>query len=451
MIQKNAHRRHGADLAETALQRLATCLGVRRSHDKGHSRVRAALSEFIESVTAFLEANERDTLRLVVRDRRLTHDGRALGLGDGTIAAIGKLLNARECGGVVFRADLTAASVNALLDWLMGRRARPAAASCSGMEVLEPSALDRAAPDRAPMGLDELSRVFHLAEAGHGLLEQVGAEIRQGHGLDAVEIREFARWTADVLAEEGLRIAAPALLLPPADTAFGHALHVYLLSIGLLHGYARDRAELERFCLATLMHDIGLCRVPESALRDEEERNDDDWREIRAHPEYGADILLRCPGIPALAVEVAYCHHIRDENRGFPATSRRLRPGPVTDAVQVADRLESLLGGEGDADAVIFREALARLMDDPELESKRDVIHAYHTGLTPTPPGTTVRVQSGAVGVVVSAYPEMPQRPRIALVADKHGNRLGDPVAIDLRESEDENHQISEILPRAKS
>jgi hypothetical protein len=451
MIQKTPHRRHGADLAETALQRLAICLGVRRSHDKGHSRVRAALQEFIESVHAFLDGNERDTLRLVVRDRRLTHDGRALGLGDGTIAAIGKLLSARECGGVVFRADLTQASVNALLDWLMGRRARPAAASCSGMEVLEPSALDRAAPDRTPLGLDELSRVFHLAEAGHGLLEQVGAEIRQGHGLDAVEIREFARWTADVLTEEGLRIAAPALLLPPAPTPFGHALHVYLLSIGLLHGYARDRAELERFCLAAFMHDIGLCRVPESALRGESKRSEEDWRQIRCHPEYGADILLRCPGIPALAVEVAYCHHIRDENRGFPATSRRMRPGPVTDAVQVADRLETLLGGSNGGDPVIFREALVQLMDDPEMETKKDVIHAFHTGLTPMPPGTTVRVKSGAVGVVLNAYPETPQRPRIAVTNDRHGRRLAEPVTIDLRASDDENHQIEEILPRDKS
>jgi hypothetical protein len=302
---KTAKRRPAVDLAEVTLQRLATCLGVRRSHDKGHSRARAAVNEFIESVLNFLEANERETLRLVVRDRRLTHDGRALGLGDGTIAAIGKLVSNRECGGVVFRADLTGASVNALLDWLMGRRARPAAASCAGMEVLEPSALDRAAPERAPLGLDELRRVFHLAEAGHALLEQVASELRQGHTLDSAEIREFARWTADVLAEEGLRIAAPALLQAPPRGAFGHATHVYLLSMALLHVYARDREELERFSVATLLHDIGLCRVPVKTLR-KSKRNDADLARIQLHPEYGADILLHSPGIPSLAVEVAY-------------------------------------------------------------------------------------------------------------------------------------------------
>ena len=56
---KTANRRPAVDLAELTLQRLATCLGVRRSHDKGHSRARAAVNEFIESVLNFLEANER--------------------------------------------------------------------------------------------------------------------------------------------------------------------------------------------------------------------------------------------------------------------------------------------------------------------------------------------------------------------------------------------------------
>ncbi|MHC4450820.1 MAG: hypothetical protein ACYS0E_11905, partial [Planctomycetota bacterium] len=77
--------------------------------------------------------------------------------------------------------------------------------------------------------------------------------------------------------------------------------------------------------------------------------------------------------------------------------------------------------------------------------------HAFHTGLTPTPPGSRVRVKSGAVGVVIDAFPEQPQRPRIALIEDSNGRRIGEPVSIDLRESDDEQHQIEELLPRPKS
>jgi len=450
MIQKIAAR-NGFDLAEAALQRLAVCLGVRRSHDKGHSRVRAAVQEFIDAVQLFIDAGEFDTLRVVVRDRRLTHEGRAVGLGDGTVAAIGKLLTKQECGGISFRADLTGSSVNALLDWLMGRRARPAATTCAGMELLEPSALERAAPERAPLGLKELGRVFHLAEAGHALLEQVAAELRHGHDLDTVEIREFARWTADVLAEEGVRIAAPALLRPAKPTLFGHASHVYLLSMALLHGYARDRAELEKFCLAALLHDIGLALIPEDALTGERMSDAERHAAFRLHPEYGADVLLRSRGIPSLAVEVAYCHHMGEENRGFPSTTRRLTPGPVTDVVQVADRLEQLMAGMGGEDPVEFQEALVKAMDDPDLAGKKDVIHAFFTGLTPTPPGTRVRVKSGSIGVVVDAFPETPKRPRIALIQDRSRRRIREPVMLDLREGDDEDQRIVEIMPRVKT
>ena len=85
-------RRPARDVSEEVLQRLASCLGVRRSHDKGHSRARAAINELIGAIQDSLAANDRKALRLLVRDGRITHDGRALGLGDGTIHAIGKLM-----------------------------------------------------------------------------------------------------------------------------------------------------------------------------------------------------------------------------------------------------------------------------------------------------------------------------------------------------------------------
>ncbi|MEM8883080.1 MAG: HD domain-containing phosphohydrolase [Planctomycetota bacterium] len=448
MIQQ-VNRRASRDHAEYALQRFATCFGVRRSHDKGHSRVRTAVSEFIEAVADALAAEQRDTLRLVLRDGRITHDGRALGLGDGTINALGKLFCKRECGGLVLRADLTGASVNALLDWLMGRRARPGTGSCTGMEVLAPSALERTMGEQAPFGIPELRRSFHLAAASHALLQQIAGEIRNGHTLDATEVRELARWAADVAADEGLRIAAPALLAQPADGPFGHSAHVFLLAAAFLHPYARDREEMENFCIAALLHDIGLARVPSRALHRGHDRTSEDWEAWRRHPEYGVDLLLGAGGLPALAVEVAFCHHLGDDNRGFPATSRRIQPGPVTAAVQVADGIARLTRAGHDHPPLLFPEALTRLMGEPGMASKQDVIHAYHTELTRTPPGTRVRVGSGATGIVVDAFPENPQRPVLALVEDREGHRLPERVLIDLRESEDIAHEITEILPRA--
>jgi HD-GYP domain-containing protein (c-di-GMP phosphodiesterase class II) len=441
--------RHPArDVFEEVLQRLAMCMGVRRSHDKGHSRVRSTVAEFIESIQSSLAADDRKAFRLVVRDGRITHDGRALGLSDGTIHAIGKLMKKRGCGGLVFRSDLTSASVNALLDWLMGRRARPAASSCTGMEVLEPSPLDRDATSRVPLGLAKFQRVFHLAEASQALMEQIGAEIRQGHALDLSEVRELARWTAEVLADEGLRVVAPALLDPPTQSAFGHPSQVFLLACAFLHPYARSREELESFCMAVFLHDIGIAHMPDNLLRRAGRSSDEGQAEIRNHPRYGADILLQCSGLPPLALEVAYCHHFHDDGTGYPEVERALRSGPVSDAVQVADRLEQLTRTGPGHPRMSVEQALDTLLTDPAMAARHDVIHAYRTGLTTMPPGTLVRLRTGARGVVLDAFPETPMRPLLAIIKDRSGRRLRDPIELDLRQPHDPDHEIELVLPR---
>ncbi len=442
-------RRPARDVSEEVLQRLASCLGVRRSHDKGHSRARAAINELIGAIQDSLAANDRKALRLLVRDGRITHDGRALGLGDGTIHAIGKLMKKRGCGGLVFRDNITSASVNALLDWLMGRRGRPAASTCTGMEVLHPSPLDRSSTNRAPLGLDKFQRVFHLAEASHALMNQIGSEIRQGHVLDLSEVRELARWTAEVLADEGLRVVAPALLNPPEQSAFGHASQVYLIACAFLHPYARSREELESYCMAAFLHDIGIAHVPDDLLRRAGRATDEGEAEFRNHPRYGADILLQCSGLPPLALEVAYCHHFQDDDGGYPEFQTALRSGPVSDAVQVADRLEQLIRTGRGHPRLSVDQALDAMLDDSAMASRHDVIHAYRTGLTTMPPGTRVRLRTGARAVVLDAFPETPLRPCLAITEDRTGRRLREPVLLDLRKPHDPDNEIDMVLPRS--
>ena len=65
---KPVTRRPARDVSEDVLQRLATCMGVRRNNDKGHTRVQSAVTDFIHAVQDFLGDGERQTLRLVVRD-----------------------------------------------------------------------------------------------------------------------------------------------------------------------------------------------------------------------------------------------------------------------------------------------------------------------------------------------------------------------------------------------
>jgi hypothetical protein len=429
-------RRRGA---EHVVRKLVDVLGILRRRGKGNSRVRRGVKELIDAVGVYLDDVDRKAVRIMLREGRLTHDGRALGFDDPAMDALAAALQERECGGIILRADITSASMYALLGWLVEEGPRPAAHKLAGLDLLDLSALDRSRGVRAPYGLDDLDRCFQLRVAVRATLAQLMDEVRHGHGLELTDVHQLVRSTVELLDDAGLRIVAPVFLGSPPTTPAGHIANVYLLSVACLHRFAASREELERYCLAALLHDIGLAHGTGSH---------DDMR-LERHPEIGADILLRTAGLPGLATRVAYCHHINEGEGSFPSTVRRLRGGPVSDAVQVADWIETLTRPTPGREAVLFPDALAELIEDAAMERRHDAVHAFHDCLTPTPPGSLVRMQSGAIGVVIDVFPEVPERPLIALIRDGNGHMLSQPTLLDLREAPDAALLPSETLPRS--
>jgi len=412
---------------------------LRHRYHKGHSRVRTASTEFIDALTGFLRQRGRSAFRITLRNGQLVHDNTPIFEGDESVRELARLLEGLGCGGIAFRSDLTSTSVNALLDWLGGKREQPAKGTCAGIEFLGQSPMDRAATARAPFGLRELDTAFQVAAATRHTLAQIFDEVRNDHPLDSSQVHQLVRWVSGHIRQLGSAIAAPVFLSPTNDSPAGHATHVFLLSMALLRGYARDRNELERFCAATLLHDIGIaCAKPTARRTAEQDR----------HPQEGADLLLRTPGVDPMAVEVAFTHHLIDPGEESSSVELPIQPGPVADTVHIADRIERMTGRTQGSKAVRFLDALDDLMNEPGLESKHDVVQAYLADLTPYPPGSLVRVRNDAVGVVLHVYPDSPDRPRIALVQDGAGRDLAEPVLIELLETDDADHSIAETLMR---
>jgi len=66
-----------------------------------------------------------------------------------------------------------------------------------------------------------------------------------------------------------------------------------------------------------LLHDIGKMGVPDHILRKPGPLTEDEWIEMRKHPEYAYDLLLPIPYLrPAL--DIPYCHHEHWDGSGYP-------------------------------------------------------------------------------------------------------------------------------------
>lgn len=65
-------------------------------------------------------------------------------------------------------------------------------------------------------------------------------------------------------------------------------------------------------------HDIGKVGVGDSILRKKTRLSEDEWAEIERHPDIGADVLDRSPGLSEVAQGVRH-HHERWDGKGYPS------------------------------------------------------------------------------------------------------------------------------------
>lgn len=92
----------------------------------------------------------------------------------------------------------------------------------------------------------------------------------------------------------------------------------------------RAIAEVE---FAARLHDLGKIGVPDSVLQKPGPLSMEEWEIIRRHPEWGAEMLARVPGLDGVA-GIVLRHHERIDGTGYP-------DGLAGDEIPVASRIIS--------------------------------------------------------------------------------------------------------------
>jgi putative nucleotidyltransferase with HDIG domain len=97
----------------------------------------------------------------------------------------------------------------------------------------------------------------------------------------------------------------------------GHSERVALLSRRLAKQAQLSDHEVERIYMAGLLHDVGKIGVPEAVLQKAGRLTDEEFAEIKKHPEIGARILRDIKQIEDIIPGVMH-HHERWDGRGYP-------------------------------------------------------------------------------------------------------------------------------------
>jgi HD-GYP domain-containing protein (c-di-GMP phosphodiesterase class II) len=198
-------------------------------------------------------------------------------------------------------------------------------------------------------------------------------------------------------------------------------INVGIFSIKLGRGLGYQREDLIRLGMAGLLHDIGMFLLPEMMIMRPEKLGAEDMGVIRQHPDMGYQVLSKLGPEYDFLAQVAWQEHERSSGRGYPRGLRENQIHEYARIVGLADVFEALLSPRPYRPRFMPHLAMRELLANEKQSFPHQLMKVLLEQFSVFPLGTTVRLNTGELGVVTQLNPRHPLRPvvQVTQLADR--------------------------------
>ena len=215
---------------------------------------------------------------------------------------------------------------------------------------------------------------------------------------------------------------------------FTHMVNVSILTMSQARALGMDGAPLRELGLAALMHDIGKVRTPTEILNKPDKLTDDEFTIMRMHVVDGAEILRRTPEMPAIAPVIAFEHHLRLDGTGYPFKVSRTGLNVGTMLCSIADVYDAMRSQRSYQPAFPSDRILQVMKRNDGQQFDQHLVRRFTQLPGIYPPGNLVRLDTGALAVVLAVHAPDPYKPRVKVIITPGGERLETPYDLSLWE-----------------
>lgn len=98
----------------------------------------------------------------------------------------------------------------------------------------------------------------------------------------------------------------------------GHSQRVSDMAYDICQLIGLSKEDTEKIHIEAHLHDIGKIGIPDSILKKPGKLDDEEWGQMKQHPQIGADILSKSHRLAELK-EIVLHHHERYDGKGYPS------------------------------------------------------------------------------------------------------------------------------------
>lgn len=265
-------------------------------------------------------------------------------------------------------------------------------------------------------------------QAAHHTVSGILEDARLGNALDTQTAKAVVTHCVESLLRNPSALMWMAKIKHVDQYTMEHCLNVCILAIAFGRHLRLEEDELVKLGAGGMLHDVGKMQIPDEILNKPAKLSEEEFAEMKKHPEIGRNLLMKSEGSMSYAVDVALNHHEQIDGQGYPRglfakeLSQYSRIIAIVDAfdAMTSDRCYDVARSTLDALKEIYRERGKHFDEELALE--------FIQLMGPYPPGTIVELNNGQVGIVLSSQEKKRHLPQVRVVLDKDKKTMQEEV-----------------------
>lgn len=250
------------------------------------------------------------------------------------------------------------------------------------------------------------------------VIEQASQSIRVGKSVDDFHLRNVvSKIVEEILFKKDILVNMMDIRSKD-NHIFAHSVNVCVLALVLGKVMLLDKEKLETLAIGALLHDIGMIYLPQEILENINSLSEEEEEVMKTHTTLGFEELRKRKELNLVAAHIAYQHHENIDGSGYPRQLKGDEIHSLAQIVAIADTYDKLTSDHSGMKRVMPHEACEILMGLVGKQFPKEPVRLFLRNIAAYPTGSTVRLSTGEIGVVVDQNPSIPTRPIVRVFKD---------------------------------
>lgn len=286
--------------------------------------------------------------------------------------------------------------------------------------AIDPKALAESVPLRDDVSVrSEIGPAREAMDGARDVVLDIFSQLKNGGGLDTKAVNSAVDSMVSSVFRNRDAMGWLARMRSKDDYLYSHSLSTSVWALTFGRHLGLDKETLKLLGTGAMLLDVGKTRMPDHLLRKPESPSATEWKLLRLHARYGAQMLRRSDEeLDPRIIEMVEFHHERMDGMGYSSGLSGDQIPFLARIAGIVDSYDAMITHRVYAGAKTAYQAVTELTSLAGAAFQPELVELFVQAVGVFPTGTLVELNTGEVGVVVTQNRYRRLKPEIMVILD---------------------------------